>query len=215
MGPVLVVLSGFAVIAALLAWGRWLAGRRWAAAGHLLLAALLGLTLAGAWPIARYLQTFEPRVPERPVAELFFERVGPNRYRAAVTHLPTGRLQVVDLAGEEWRLELRLLDWTAGATHIGAQPRYRVEAVSSRPAPAAAAGLPVGATARLTGGDEPVPWPARLGTNRGQPLVATRPLQGPWLPLVDGGRFDVRVNAGDAVEVDPLNAAAGDALAAR
>ena len=76
-------------------------------------------------------------------------------------------------------------------------------------------GLPRGTPARLTGDDQPVPWPIRLGTNRGWPLVATRTLHGPWLPLVDGARFDVRVNSADAVEVDPLNAAAGDALAAR
>lgn len=215
MGPVLVVLAGFAVIAALLAWSRWLAGRRWAAAGHLLLTALLGLAVAGGWPVARYVQTFEPWAPERPVAELFFERIGPSRFRAAVTHLPTGRMQVVELAGDEWRLDLRLLDWTEGAAHFGARPRCRVEAVSSRPAPAAAAGLPRGTTARLTGGDEPVPWPARLGTNRGRPLVATRSLHGPWLPLLDGARFDVRVNAAEAVDVDPRNAAADDALAAR
>ena len=215
MRPLLAVLAGFAVVAALLAWGRWLAGRRWAAAGHLLLTALLGLAVAGGWPVARYVQTFQLKAPERPVAELFFERIGPSRFRAAVTHLPTGRMQVVDLAGNEWRLDLRLLDWTEGAAHVGARPRCRVEAVSSRPAPAAAVGLPRGTTARLTGDDQPVPWPIRLGTNRGWPLVATRTLHGPWLPLVDGARFDVRVNSADAVEVDPLNAAAGDALAAR
>jgi hypothetical protein len=110
---------------------------------------------------------------------------------------------------------LRLLDWTEGAAHFGARPRCRVEAVSSRPAPAAAAGLPRGTTARLTGDDQPVPWPIRLGADRGRPLVATRPLHGPWLPMADGARFEVRVNAADAVEVDPLNAAAGDAVAAR
>jgi hypothetical protein len=215
VGPVLAVLAGFALIAALLAWSRWLAGRRWAAAGHLLLTALLALALVGGWPILRYVQTFTPRAPERPVAELFFERIGPGRFRAAVTHLPTGRMQVVDLAGDEWRLDLRLLDWTEGAARLGARPRCRVEAVSSRTGPAATTGLPRGATARLTGGEEPAPWPARLGASLERPLLATRSLHGPWLPLVDGARFDVRVNAADAIEVDPLNVVAGDALAAR
>jgi hypothetical protein len=88
VGLVLAVLAGFALVAALLAWSRWLAGRRWAAAGHLLLTALLALALVGGWPILRYVQTFTPRAPERPVAELFFERIGPGRFRAAVTHLP-------------------------------------------------------------------------------------------------------------------------------
>jgi hypothetical protein len=213
--PVLVVLGAFAIIVALLAWSRWLAGRRWAAAGHVLLAVLLGTTAALGWPMDRYLATYEVRVPERPVAELFFERIGPARYRVAVTRVPGGRMQVVELAGDEWRLDLTLLDWSDGAQQLGAQPRYRLEAVVSRPVPAATAGLTAGVTARLTGVDEPTPWLAELGTGRGTPLIATRPLAGPWLPMSQGARFDVRTTADGAVEVDPLNVAAGDALAAR
>jgi len=51
--PVLVVLAGFAIVVALLAWSRWLARRRWAAAGHLLLATSLGVTVGLGWPLAR------------------------------------------------------------------------------------------------------------------------------------------------------------------
>jgi hypothetical protein len=213
--PVLVVLAGFAVIVALLAWSRWLAGRRWAAAGHLLLAVLLGVAVALGWPLARYAKTYDVRVPERPVAEVFFERIGPSRFRVAVTRVPAGRMQVVELAGDEWRLDLATLDWGDGAVRLGLRPRYRIEAVVSRPAPANAAGLTLGVTARLTGGDTPTPWLADLGASRGRPLVATRTLSGPWLPMADGARFDVRITADGAVEVDPLNVAAGDSLAAQ
>jgi len=213
--PVLVLLAGFAVIATLLAWSRWLAGRRRASAGHLLLAALSGVTVALGWPLATYLETFEVRVPERPVAEVFIERVGQNRYRVAVTRLPAGRMQVVELAGDEWRLDLRMLDWTEGAISLGSRPRYRVEAVVSRPTPSDAQGLPLGVTARLTRGDESPPWLAELGASRGTPLVAARPVTGPWLPMAHGARFDVRLNATDAIDVDPINVAAGDSLAAR
>ena len=212
--PVLVVLAGFAIIVALLAWSRWLAGRRWAAAGHLLLAMLLGVTVASGWPLARYVETYEVRVPERPVAELFFERIGPSRFRVAVTGVPAGRMQVVELAGDEWRLDLTVLDWSDGAVRLGSRPRYRIEAVVSRPAPAAAAGLRLGVTARLTRGDERIPWLARAGASQGRPLVATRLLSGPWLPMANGARFDVRTTAEGTVEVDPLNVAAGDSLAA-
>jgi len=208
----LAVLAGFAVIAALLAWSRWLAGRRWAAAAHLALATLLGLAVAGGVPLAAYLQTFEVHTAERPMAQVYFERIGPGRFRAAVTHLPTGRMQVVDLAGDEWRLDLRMLDWADAATHLGARPRYRIEAISSRPAPAAAAGLPLGGTTRLTGSDEPTPWLARLAAGRDRPLVATRPLIGAWLPMADRARFDVSVDATDTVGIAPLNGPASDAL---
>lgn len=215
MRPVLVVLAGFALIVALLAWSRWLAGRRWAAAGHLVLAVLLGAAVALGWPLARYLGTYEVRVPERPVAEVFFERIGPNRFRVAVTRVPAGRMQVVELVGDEWRLDLTALDWSEGAVSLGARPRYRIEAIVSRPAPAVPARLAPGVTARLTRGDEPPPGLAHLGAARGRPLIATQSLAGPWLPMADGARFDVRTTAGDVVEVDPLNVAAGDSLAAR
>ena len=213
--PVLVVLGGFAIIVALLAWSRWLAGRRWAAAGHVLLAVVLGVTVALGWPLERYVETYEVRVPERPVAEVFFERIGPSRFRVAVTRVPTGRMQVVELAGDEWRLDLTVLDWSDGAVRLGSRPRYRIEAVVSRPAPAVAAGLTMGTTARLTGGNSQAPWLASRGLSQGRPLIATQPLSGPWLPMSAGARFDVRITADGAVEVDPLNVAAGDSLAAR
>ncbi len=213
--PVLLVLGGFAIIVALLAWSRWLAGRRWAAAGHALLAALLGATVVNGWSLARYVETYDVRLPERPVAEVFFERTGPGRFRASVTRLPGGRMQVVELAGDEWQLDLRMLDWADGAVRFGAKPRYRVEALVSRPATATAAGLALGVTARLTRSDEKAPWLANLGASGGRPLVATRPLPGPWLPMADGARFDVRTTADGTVAADPLNVAAGDSLAAQ
>jgi len=213
--PVLVLLAGFALIVALLAWNRRLAGRRWAAAGHLLFAALLCLTVALGWPLARYLETFEVLVPERPVAEVFIERIGQSRYRVAVTRLPAGRMQVVELAGDEWRLDLLELDWTGAAARLGARPRYRVEAVASRPTPAATSGLALGTTASLNRADDSAPWLAQLGASRGSSLVRARPVTSPWLPMSHGARFDVRLDAKDAVEVDPLNVAADDSLAPR
>jgi hypothetical protein len=213
--PVLVVCAGFAIVVALLAWSRWLARRRWAAAGHLLLAVLLAVTAGFGWPLVRYLETYEVRMAERPVAEVFFERIGPGRFRVALTRVPAGRMQVVELVGDEWRLDLTVLDWKDAAVRIGSRARYRIEALVSRPAPEAAPGLATGVTARLTRGDERAPWLASLGAGRGKPLVATRPLSGPWLPMADGARFDVRMTAAGSIAVEPLNAAAGDTLAAR
>jgi hypothetical protein len=213
--PLLVVFAGFAVMASLLAWSRWLVDRRGAAAGHLLLAALLGLVVASGWPLAQYLDTFEVSAPDRPVAQVLFERIGPSRYRVTVTHLPAGRMQVVELAGDEWRFDLSKLDWAGGALRVGARPRYRVEAAISRPVPSAAREVPLGTTARLTGGNQRTPWLAGLGTNRGTPLLASRPLAGPWSPMAHGARFDVRVDASDGVVIEALNAAADDSLAGR
>jgi hypothetical protein len=215
MRPVLVLIAGFAVVALLLAWSRWLVGRRWAAAGNLALVLVLGVAVTLGWPFAAYLDTYEVRRAERPLAEIFFERLGPDRYRVALTRLPSGRMQVVELVGDQWRLDLRTLSWSESATRFGPQPRHRIEALASRQAQSTPAGVPQGVTHDLNRGTDNVPWLARVGTRGGVPLTATRDLTGPWQPMAHGARFDVRLTADGAVVVDPLNAAAGDNLATR
>ena len=215
MRPVLVVIAGFAVAALLLAWSRWLVGRRWAAAGNLALALVLGVAVTLGWPLAAYLDTYEVRRVERPLAEIFLERLGPDRYRVALTRLPSGRMQVVELVGDQWRLDLRTLNWSERATRFGPQPRQRIEALASRQAQSVPAGVPQGVTHDLNRDADNVPWLARVGTRGGPPLTATRDLTGPWQPMAHGARFDVRLTADGTVVVDPLNAAAGDSLATR
>ena len=149
------------------------------------------------------------------ITRIFFERLGPDRYRVALTRLPSGRMQVVELVGDQWRLDLLTLNWSERATLLGPQPRYRIEALASRQARSAPAGVPQGVTHDLNPGAGNVPWLAHVGTGSGAPLTAIRDLTGPWQTMAHGARFDVRLTADDAVVVDPLNAAAGDSLATR
>ena len=91
-GPLLVV-AGFAILTTLLAWARWLAGRRWAAAGHLVMAAGAAWLLATTWPVVSHLSGYGRVQRGQAVAELYFERAGARRYRAMLTRLPSGRTQ--------------------------------------------------------------------------------------------------------------------------
>ena len=208
MRPVLILVAAFALVTALLAWSRWLAGRHWAAAGHLVLAAVGGAVLAAGWPLATYLEGFEPRRSDRPVAELFFERIGHGRFRVALTRLPSGRMQVVELTGDQWRLELLTLDWSEHAARLGAAPRLRIDGLTSRPAPLAGPGAPSGVARRLSR-EVREPWLA--GSRIGAGLLYTaRAVAGPWQPMVPGARFGVRVDATGTVAIDTLNPAADD-----
>jgi len=214
MRPVLVVIAEFALIAALRAWGRWLARRRWTAMGHAGLACAAAIVVAGGWPLSTYLDTYEPLVDESPVAELFFEQTGSNRFRATLTRLPMGRMQVVELVGDQWRLDLTTLEWTDGASQLGLAPRYRLERLASRLESPNEPAVPSGATHDLA---RPASRPilADLGTRRGAPLLAQRELTGAWQPMAHGARFGLRLNVGGGVTVDPLNPAASDSLASR
>jgi hypothetical protein len=215
MRPVLVVVAAFAFVTLLLAWSRWLAGRRWAAVGHLLLALAGIVIVAGAWPLSTYVATYEARISERPVAELFFQRVSPGRYRVTLTRLPGGRMQVVELAGDQWRMDLRVLNWSGRAAQLGLVPRCRIERLVSRsgqPGNSNSASDVTHGLAETTGS---VPWLAAQGARRGKVLLTAHDITGPWQPMADGARFDVRLSPAQGIEVDPLNGAASDSLAER
>ena len=214
MRPVLVVIAAFALIAALLACGRWLAGRRWSAMGHAGLACAAAAVVAGGWPLSTYLGTYEQLVDGSPVAELFFEQTGSNSFRATLTRLPTGRMQVVELVGDQWRLDLTALEWMEGGSRLGLAPRYRLERLAARLESPGEPPVPPGVT-HVLARSVPRPILADLGTRRGTPLLAQRKLTGAWQPMTHRARFDLRLSVGGGVTVDPLNPAASDSLSSR
>ncbi len=201
MSASLLVLAGFALVTALLAWSRWLAGRRWAAAGNLLLAVAATGLLGTAWSVVRNLETYQPMRPNQTVAEVFFEQAGVRRYRATLTRLPSGRMQVFELEGDEWRLDARGLDWTPRAAALGLRPIYQLELLEARTAEAA--GTPVGPSSRFTlheaqGTDL---W-SRLGAgSRWSWAARALSLPGSWQPMAHRQRFHVRLDGANALAV--------------
>ena len=53
------------------------------------------------------------------VAEVYFEQLVPGRFRATMTRLPGGRMQVFDLDGDAWRIDARTLHWRGWALAAG------------------------------------------------------------------------------------------------
>jgi hypothetical protein len=205
----LLVLAGFALVAALLAWSRWLAGRRWAAVGHLALAIVAASFAAAGWPISRDLATLQPLRPDQAVAELFFEQAGAHRFRATLTRLPSGRMQVFELDGDEWRLTARGLEWTPRFATLGLGPLYQLEQLEGRPA---------------LGGDEtasparfvlhPVtdtdPWSQIAAGSWWSAAARPLTLDGPWQPMAHRQRFLVRLDGTTALSVSPGRAAVAE-----
>jgi hypothetical protein len=203
MRPTLLVLAAFTIFTALLAWSRWLAGRRWAAAGHLVLACATAVAVALAWPIVAYVKTFEPLVPTLPVAELTFEQTGPERFRVTLTRLPSGRMQVVDVAGREWQLQLRALRWADWMTPFGPAPAYRIQSLGARPG---ATGPSAATEHDLDSPASPEPWLAGIGARRGRPMLESQAVSGAWLPMSDRVRYEVLLSAAGRLEIAPRGA---------
>lgn len=209
MSATLLVLVGFSFLGALLAWSRWLAGRHWAAAGHLALSIAAALIVAAGWSVGRDLAASQPLRPNQAVAELFFEQVGARRFRATLTRLPSGRMQVFDLQGDEWRLTARGLDWTPRFAALGLGPLYQLERLEARLATSGEEpGGPIRFTLHAARDDEL--W-ASLGEGWGW-SAAARPLtlDGPWQPMAHRQRFVVRLDGKTALSVAPGRGAVGE-----
>jgi hypothetical protein len=211
-GPVLALLLGASgALGGLLAIRRGLDGRRWSALGH----AVAGMLLAGvalwSWPLVQHLEQYAILWPSRPVADLVFARAGPDRYRATLTHLPGGRMQVLELSGNEWRLDARVLGWHPWATALGLRQRYRIERLASRHRGKVLAESRPGARHELAPSAAGDPWQLAREQRRWHRLIDARAVVGSYVPMADGARFRVSLGT-DGLRVTPVNAAAERSL---
>lgn len=127
-----IVVAAFGALLLILACQRLMRARFLAAGGSALMGLLL---LAGAglfFIVSLNLHTYARLTYERPVAEIVFESRAPQRYRATLTEMPGGEMQIFMLAGDEWQLDARVLKWKGWANLLGLDAQYRLERVSGR-----------------------------------------------------------------------------------
>lgn len=91
--------------------------------------AALGIALAG---IGSNLLTYQRLSHERPVAEISFERLAPQRYLARVDLAGAGEPRHFELYGEEWQIDARVLKWHSVGNLLGLDSHYRLERISGR-----------------------------------------------------------------------------------
>jgi hypothetical protein len=202
-----VVVTCFALVALLLCWSRWLAGRRLAAVGHLVMAIAAAAGALLMWSVMAGLESYEAVLHDQPVASLFVERTGSQSFRATLTRLPAGRVQVFELTGDQWRLEARTLDWQGLAAQIEPNRRYRLERLITR-ATRPLSGPAAAESSFSLGTDSPHDLWARSRTMPGwKRHVRGDHAYGPWRPLANGGLFTIWLD-GETLRVDAANAAA-------
>ena len=93
---------------------------------------LLLLAIAASFVVSLNLHTYARLTHEEPVAEIVFEKRGSQHYRATLTQVPSGEMQMFMLAGDEWQLDARVLKWKGWANLLGLDAQYRLERVSGR-----------------------------------------------------------------------------------
>jgi hypothetical protein len=238
---VIALCVAFGLLALLLSLSRWLAHRPWAAAGNLAVALVLLLAAQQLWPPVLHLRTYETLRPKAMIAQVHCERTGPSAYRVTLTRLPAGHMQVFEMAGDEWRLDVRTLVWTGRAAKLGLHDRFRLDRLGGRylrteltpevastntptaTKPAVAKqpnhGPLVPASYALSDEDEAGEdiWAQARIDSWWQAHVDARHAYGPWRPLAEGARYDVSMirvpgKPDIVLEARPANEAAAKAM---
>jgi hypothetical protein len=172
----------------------------------LLLLALAVLMIA----IAMNLYTYQILVQEQPVAEVRFEALAPQYFRVYL--LPeAGSPQVLELRGDQWQIDARVLKWQGLANLLGMKTAYRLERLSGRYSDIKQERKGIRTAYRLQNDKGIDLWAWVQKTERKLPWLDAIYGSAAYMPMVDKGRFRVTIsNSGLVVRAD--NAIAQQAI---
>ncbi len=215
LGPIYL---GTIVVAALLAvWAAVAALRRLAngeplkAVARLLYAGVFGLAAVALVAIGVNLRSYQRLTHEQPGATLTFRQVAERHY-ALELELADGSFRALDVRGDEWQLDARVLKWTGAGLVLGLDTRFRFERLAGRyrdPTMDRDAERTVHELAPPASGFDL--WAFAQG-NPWLPFVDASYGSATYLPLADGARYTVTVGSGGLV-ARPANDAARRAIA--
>jgi hypothetical protein len=215
--PLLFIGAG---IAALLALAQtfavrrhWRARRRLACAHRsawLLVFALLALSMTG---LGLALRGYRLLAAEAPVATLSARQLGPQWFALRVD-FPDGSHRSVQLHGDEWQLDARVLKWTPRAVTLGAQPLYRPDRISGRYRDAAQAQTTLPSVVALDDDSLADLWQIKQRFPAWLPWIDADYGSAAFLPLIDGGVYTVTISPLGGLIARPADAATAEKLKA-
>ena len=191
----------------------WRQRRRFAAAHRLLwflVLFALGSTLV---LFSMSLSGYRRLITEAPVATLGVRQLGPQQFAVRVD-LDDGSHQSVELHGDEWQLDARVIKWTPKAVQLGAEPLYRVERISGRFRDIAQA-QSTSPSVVAVGGDKLVDlWQLKKDFPAYLPFIDADYGSATYLPLLDGANYKVTLAPAGGLVARPADEATTQKLRA-
>ena len=179
--------------------------RRGAAAARavvLVVALLLGLLLAG---LGGGLSGYQRLLADAPVAELAVRQLGPQHYAVRLTRAD-GWHESYAVQGDEWQLDARVIRWSVPALLSGAPPLYRLERLSGRYRDIGQEREALRTVHALDQRAFPDLWTLRRQHPDWLPFVDADYGSAAYLPLIDGARYTVLLNARGGLVAQPADA---------
>ena len=185
-----------------------LARARFLAAGGSALTGLILLAIAAlTFVVSLNLHTYARLTHEEPVAEIVFEARAPQRYRATLTGVPSGDMQIFMLAGDEWQLDARVLKWQGWANLLGLDAQYRLERVSGRYRDIEQERRDERTVYSLSENPGVDLWELSTRYPHWLPFVDAVYGSATYLPMADGARYQISITQSGLI-ARPINAAA-------
>lgn len=213
--PGFVAVIGLAIALSGLGWmfrGRPFKGGRGVLGGAVFLGigAIVGL-------LGLNIQTYQRLTWDRPVATIETRQLGPQLFEATVVEPPTeeapqGVTRTFQVHGDEWRLEARVLKWKPWANVLGLNAQYRLDRFSGRyidtqqELSSERSAFDI-RPERQSGIDL---WPVAREYSQQLPVVDTLYGSGAYMPMSDGGRYEVRITQNGLI-ARPTNEVAAEA----
>ncbi|HEY3644461.1 MAG TPA: cation/multidrug efflux pump [Gammaproteobacteria bacterium] len=207
-----VVLLGLGGVALFLGGFKRLFHGRVAAGGSRIVFGLLFLMVfAFVAAVALDLRTYLRLTGEKPVATLSLAATGPQQFHATLTEAD-GRMFSVDLRGDDWELDARILKWKGLATVLGLDPVYRLERLEGRYRNAGQESHDYHSVLELSQDPGLDFWALAQRHSGWIPWADTTYGTGTYLPMADGAKYQIAVTP-TGLLARPINKAANDAMA--
>jgi hypothetical protein len=162
------------------------------------------------WFVGASLVTYQRLTAERPAMELQFQRVEPRRFTAVITY-PSGATQRMEILGDEWQVDARLLKWQAPMNLIGFDSAYRLDRISGRYTDISSERVEKRSVHPLNPPSRVDAWDLARQYKDWLPWVDALYGSAAFLPMADGALFEVKVSQTGLV-ARPLNQAAKDVV---
>lgn len=159
--------------------------------------------------VALDLRTYLRLTYEKPVATLSFTAVGPQDFRAILTD-EKGREHDIDLRGDDWQLDARVLKWKGMATVLGMDPLYRLDRIEGRYRNIGQESHDYHSVLDLSADQGLDLWGLAQRNTGWLPWVDATYGSATYMPMADGARFSVSLSP-TGLLARPTNEAAANA----
>ncbi len=148
---------------------------------------------------------------EAPVATLHTRQLGPQWFAIRV-NLADGEHRSVQLHGDEWQVDARVIKWSPRAVMLGAQPLYRLDRLSGRYRNADQARVTKPSIVSLNDDTVPDLWQVKQEFPQWLPWIDADYGSATYLPLVNDGKYIITISPVGGLIARPADEATRDKL---